>query len=102
MDLTAAHARQQALAHNPDTMRLAVIGVGVIGDPVSIPWLIEQMTISELARVAGEAFTMITGVDIAYEDLEDEWPEGFDAGPTEDPEDKNGDGPRRGSLVAKA
>ena len=32
------------------------------------------MTIPDLARVAGEAFSMITGVDIAYEDLEVEWP----------------------------
>ena len=32
---------------------------------------------------------MITGVDIAYEDLEGAWPEGFVAGPTEDPEDEN-------------
>jgi uncharacterized protein (TIGR02270 family) len=91
MDLTAAHAWQQALAHNQDTARLAVIGAGTIGDPVSIPWLVEQMTIPPLARVAGEAFTMITGVDIAYEDLDGEWPDGFEAGPTEDPEDENVD-----------
>lgn len=32
---------------------------------------------------------MITGVDIAYEDMEGEWPIGFAAGPTEDPEDEN-------------
>jgi uncharacterized protein (TIGR02270 family) len=32
---------------------------------------------------------MITGVDLAYEDLEGEWPEGFEAGPTENPEDEN-------------
>ena len=32
---------------------------------------------------------MITGVDIAYEDLECERPEGFEAGPTEEPEDEN-------------
>jgi uncharacterized protein (TIGR02270 family) len=61
----------------------------VIGDPVLIPWLIEQMKAPELARVAGESFTMITGVDIAYEDLEGEWPEGFEAGPTENSEDEN-------------
>jgi uncharacterized protein (TIGR02270 family) len=89
MDLTAAHAWQQDLAHHPDTMRLAVISAGVIGDPVSIPWLIDHMTVPALARAAGEAFTMITGVDIAYEDLEGEWPNGFEAGPTEDPEDEN-------------
>ena len=32
---------------------------------------------------------MITGVDIAYEDLGGEKPEGFDSGPTEDPNDEN-------------
>jgi uncharacterized protein (TIGR02270 family) len=49
----------------------------------------EYMSIPEMARVAGESFTMITGVDIAYEDLEGEWPEGFEAGPTEEPEDED-------------
>ena len=53
------------------------------------PWLIEQMGNPELARPAGEAFASITGVDVAYEDLEGEWPEGFEAGPTEAPEDEN-------------
>lgn len=91
MDLATAHDWQQALAQSLQTMRLAIIGAGVIGDPVSIPWLIEQMAIPELARVAGEAFTMITGIDIAYEDLEGEWPDDFEAGPTEDPEDENVD-----------
>ena len=89
MDLPTAHGWQRELAQSPDSIRLAVIGTGMIGDPESVPWLIEQMRIPALARVAGEAFTMITGVDIAYEDLEDEWPEGFEAGPTENPEDEN-------------
>jgi uncharacterized protein (TIGR02270 family) len=91
MDLPNAHGWQKALAQSPASLRLAVIGAGVISDPMSIPWLIEQMATPELARVAGEAFTMITGVDIVYEDLEGEWPEGFEAGPTEDPEDDNVD-----------
>jgi uncharacterized protein (TIGR02270 family) len=91
MDLPTAHTWQRSLAQNLDSIRLAIIGASVIGDPVLIPWLIDQMTIPELARVAGEAFTMITGVDIAYEDLDGEWPEGFEAGPTEDPEDENVD-----------
>jgi len=41
------------------------------------------------ARVAGEAFTMITGVDIAYQDLDADKPGGFEARPTENPEDEN-------------
>jgi hypothetical protein len=51
------------------------------------PWLIHQMEVPELARVAGEAFAMITGVDLAYQDLDGDWPEGFEAGPTDNPED---------------
>jgi uncharacterized protein (TIGR02270 family) len=86
---SAAHGWQKELSQSQAFQRLAVIGVGAMGDPALIPWLIEQMTIPPLARVAGEAFTVITGVDIAYEGLEGEWPEGFEAGPTEDPEDEN-------------
>ena len=91
MDLPTAHAWQRSLAQNRDSMRLATISAGAIGDPVLIPWLIDQMTIPELARVDGEVFTRITGVDIVYEDLDSEWPEGFEAGPTEAPEDENVD-----------
>jgi uncharacterized protein (TIGR02270 family) len=69
--------------------RVALIRAGAIGDPVLIPWLMEYMSIPEIARVAGESFTMITGVDLAYDDLDGEWPEGFEAGPTEEPEDED-------------
>jgi len=89
MDIASAHTWQKELARNPATIRPALIGTGAIGDPVLIPWLIDLMAVPEHARVAGEAFTMITGVDIAYEDLEGEWPEGFEAGPTERPEDED-------------
>src|SRR5208337_4999599 len=41
------------------------------------------------ARVAGESFSLITGVHIAYDKLEGEKPEGFEAGPTENPEDED-------------
>ncbi|MCS6303715.1 MAG: hypothetical protein H8K07_08625 [Nitrospira sp.] len=32
---------------------------------------------------------LITGIDLAYDDLDTDKPEGFEAGPTEDPEDEN-------------
>jgi len=66
-----------------------VMGVGMMGDPAYLPWLMQQMERPALARAAGEAFSLITGVDIAYEDLEGERPQGFEAGPTEDPKDEN-------------
>ncbi len=71
--------------------RLVVSGAGISGNPYYIPWLIKQMENPELARLAGEAFSMITGVDIAYEDLETDLPEDYQAGPTENPDDENVD-----------
>ncbi|MDN5850758.1 MAG: TIGR02270 family protein, partial [Nitrococcus sp.] len=77
------------LARQPEALRHAVVACGIVGDPVCMPWLFEQMRIAEVSRVAGEAFAMITGVDLALEDLEGEWPEGFEAGPTENAEDED-------------
>ena len=89
MSLEAAHRWIKALAEIPETTRVAVCASGALGDPTSIPWLIESMAVPALARVAGESFTMITGVDLAYDDLDTDNPKGFEAGPTEDPEDEN-------------
>ena len=72
-----------------DSARLVVAATGIIGDPVSTPWLIEKMKQPELVRAAGEAFSLITGVDLAYDDLEGDWPQEFEAGPTETPEDED-------------
>ncbi len=87
--LPDAHKWLEKVAKNPELQRIAIKGIGAAGDPVWIPYLIEWMKKPEFARVAGEAFSMITGVDIAYEDVEGEIPKGFEAGPTEDPEDED-------------
>jgi uncharacterized protein (TIGR02270 family) len=89
MDEPQALQWLQRLATRQDAVRWAVSGCGALGDPQAVPWLMEIMQVPELARPAGEAFAMITGVDIAYEDLEGEPPAGFEAGPSEDPEDEN-------------
>lgn len=77
------------LAQSEETLRAAITGAGIVGDPASLPWLINQMEDPEFARPAGEAFTFITGADIEDEELEEQWPEGFEAGPTENPEDED-------------
>lgn len=69
--------------------RIAVIAAGAFADPEAIPFLIDQMKVPKLARVAGESFSLITGANIAYEHLDGEKPEGFEAGPTENPEDED-------------
>ena len=89
MDVPAASAWHNKLAQDAKQIRIAIVAAGAFGDPASIPWLMEQMKVPELARAAGEAFTMIIGVDITFEDLDAEKPEGFEAGPTENPEDEN-------------
>lgn len=62
-------------------------GIGLMGDPSLVPWLIEQMGDDKLCRVAGESFSLITGADLAWLDLERKPPEGSSTGPTDDPED---------------
>ncbi len=89
LSLDDARAWQRDLAARPASQRLAIVLAGRIGDPVLVPWLLEQMSVPELARPAGEAFTFITGVDLAYLDLEGARPEGFEAGPSENPEDSD-------------
>lgn len=91
MDLATAQAWQKWLGGDAKQIRLAVLAAGVIGDPGFVPWLISLMGRLPLARLAGESFTLITGVDLAYRDLERKPPPAFDAGPTEDPQDENVD-----------
>ena len=89
LDLANSRLLLGEVVRNPDTLRFAIPGIGITGDTGYIPWLIKQMEDPQYARVAGEALTTITGVDIAYDDLEGEWPDGFEAGPSEDPNDDN-------------
>jgi uncharacterized protein (TIGR02270 family) len=69
--------------------RVAIAAAGARGDPVAIPWLIERMAGPLLARRAGEAFSLITGMHIAYDKLERKKPEDFQSGPTDDPADED-------------
>jgi uncharacterized protein (TIGR02270 family) len=46
-----------------------VMAVGIMGDPVAAGWLIDRMSEPLLAKVAGEAFATMCGVDLALQDL---------------------------------
>jgi len=89
MDVPSATKWLSDFTQSPEVLRHAILGAGIIGDPMYIPWVINLMTVPEVSRVAGEAFSMITGVDLAYDDLDGDRPEGFEAGPTENPEDED-------------
>ncbi len=74
---------------DPRDRRIGIQALGLLGDPVCVPWLIQQMSDLPFARVAGEAFSLITGADLALLDLELQTLPEFDAGPNDNPEDPN-------------
>jgi uncharacterized protein (TIGR02270 family) len=88
LGLQEVKALLKVLVQSGDRTREAIIGVGISGDSSYMLWLIKQMEVPELAKIAGESFSFISGVDIAYEDLDGELPKNFAAGPTENPEDE--------------
>lgn len=89
LDVHAVKETLKVLAENQDTLRLAVIGAGISGDPSYIPWIIQQMQVAEFAKISGEAFSRLCGVDLAYQDMEGELPDGGgERGPTENAEDE--------------
>jgi uncharacterized protein (TIGR02270 family) len=91
VDVAQAHALLKTVARDAANRRLPIQGAGIAGDPHYVPWLIKQMEDLKLARLAGESFSMITGLDLAYLDLERKPPEDFEAGPTGNPDDENVD-----------
>jgi uncharacterized protein (TIGR02270 family) len=91
MDGGSGHKMLQKLAKEPAQRRWLIQGSGIVGDCAYIPWLMKQMNDDISARLAGEAFSLITGVDLAQNSLEGKPPEGFVSGPNDDPDDPNVD-----------
>jgi uncharacterized protein (TIGR02270 family) len=89
--LTHAHEVLRRLAGDPGQIRWVIEGSGIVGDPGYVPWLIRHMTDPKTARLAGEAFTVITGADFGRNGLTGARPEGFESGPNDDPADPNVD-----------
>lgn len=91
MTTKAAHAALQRLAANSTNVRWVIQGSGIGGDPAYVPWLVKQMDDPKQARIAAEAFTFISGVDLGAAALDRKAPEGFEVGPTDDPDDPDVD-----------
>ena len=79
----------QTLSGESRMVRTLIRAIGIAGDPHYVPWLIARIDDLTLARLAGESFSLITGLDLAYRDLDRKPPEGVDSGPTADPEDSD-------------
>ena len=87
LDPAAAHRWIDMLQEIPGCERVAIQAAGAFGDPTFIPRLLDQMSVVPLARLAGEAFGMITGARLAEYRLDAPAPEEFEAAPTDDPDD---------------
>ncbi|CAL8481175.1 TIGR02270 family protein (plasmid) [Caballeronia sp. S22] len=73
-------------ASDPSRRRTALRAAGALGDSASVPWLIEHFDDPVHARIAGESFSMITGADLKFLDLNRDAP----SSATDDvPEDEN-------------
>ena len=89
MSASDAEGLLRELAREPANLRWVIQGSGIIGNPGHVPWLIGHMNKPETARMAGEAFTLITGADLDALQLWRAQPEDFESGPSEDPNDEN-------------
>ena len=87
MNANAAHAMLKHVAADPAQLPRLIQGSGIAGDPIYAPWLIEQMRDDTSARLAGEAFTLITGADLREAQIDRPHPEDFESGPTDNPDD---------------
>jgi len=75
------------MIEKPLQVRDAIRAAGTVGDPRIVPWLIARMDKPQFSRLAGESFSTITGLDLAWLDLERKPPQDAGAGPSDDPAD---------------
>lgn len=83
------------LAKDSAQIRNVIKATAALGDPHAITWLVAQMQVPALSRLAGEAFATITGIDLEEHhlalaelpDLDGVLPDG----PTDSPDDDNVD-----------
>ena len=74
------------LSEDESQTRAVIKATGALGDPHAIHWLIGKMQAPGLAKLAGEAFTTITGIDLQTHQLVLETPHNITA---IDPADDN-------------
>ncbi len=88
LSLPNAQQLLKKIAQEPSNKRLLIQGAGISGDVQYLPWLINQMDDEQSSRLAGESFSLITGLDLAYLDLERDSSSDKNIDSNEDPEDE--------------
>jgi uncharacterized protein (TIGR02270 family) len=87
MSVAATREILQDQSSRAKTRRRMIPASGIAGDRAYVPWLLKQMDDPVTARIAGEAFALMTGVDLSGDSLDRPAPPDFDAGPTNDSAD---------------
>lgn len=77
------------LVDDKEQIRTAVIATGVLGDPHAVNWLIKIMPGVSIAKLSGEAFSLMTGIDLEARELAMENPLDAAEHPNEDADDDN-------------
>ena len=82
-----ARALVQQMVARGSKLRVIIQAAAWGGDVQVVPWLLKHMESDSDARLAGEAFSFISGVDLVALDMERPAPRNVDAGPSDDPAD---------------
>jgi len=89
MSSHGAHACLRQLALDAENKRWLIRGSGIAGDPTYAPWLIQHMRNPAVAPLAGEAFTLITGLDLTRLEYQCRPAEGEGAAKSDDRADED-------------
>ncbi|MCF6324606.1 MAG: TIGR02270 family protein [Gammaproteobacteria bacterium] len=75
------------LSEDEAQARAVIKAIGVLGDPHAVNWLISKMEEPSLAKLAGESFAYITGVDLEKQQLVIDEPDNYPVIPADDTDD---------------
>ena len=75
------------LSTNSKNIRVVIKATAVLGDPHAVNWLINKMANPLYAKLAGESFTFITGVDLNKNELSIKEPDDYPVIPNDDIDD---------------
>jgi len=87
IDPEAARAEVRLLAQQSTPLRTMIRAAAWAGDTQVMPWLLKHAEDPATARLAGESFSFIAGIDLALDDLERKPPENVASGPNDDAAD---------------
>lgn len=76
------------LSGDEQQISTVIKATGILGDPHAVDWLILKMREPKYARLAGESFTFITGIDLEKNQLSQVAPEHYEPIPNEDAGDE--------------